>query len=344
MKKQSSILLLAFSPFVFANDFYSIVGSNDFTYVETDVTAPTKPEVLFISDLNDDNELTVDEINSMSNLITKVLLPNDAVVGDKLNITDQETLILKSSDISSGEVLFNYPVPDFGETTYLSASIKDISNNESDITNVSIGTQLYVDKNTLEGESYSLNYEAFTTEKFYQNFTMEAWVKPKETIRAGDISTNLGAAGTSGEQYVFYPIHGGNGTGVHGMGLSVGTNGVKVYVHSGGYMPPLFVSYRTISSTEWNHFTVSVNDGLPSIYLNGVHIGDGLKASSGNVFSPNTIGDNHAGYGPLKADVAVTRLWNGALNSTQIANNYNKFIQLNKSIDGVTLLGLKHNQ
>lgn len=212
------------------------------------------------------------------------------------------------------------------------------------VDNSTFNKVLYVNRNTLTGTRYNNNFKEISTNVLNNNFTMEAWVKPYKQIKTtttmvnGDLSTD----GISGESYLFFPEHGGTGTGKHGGGISVGTNGIKVFAHSANYMPALFVSYRSIPSTSWTHISVSVLNNVPYVYINGSFIGSGYApANSGILIAPTTIGSDHSSsgvnYGNLNADVAIARIWSHALTSTEIANNYNKYIKLNKVIGNATL-------
>lgn len=327
----------------YSNNFYSIINS-EFTYVPTDTTPPSQLVALnFLNDIDLNGELTIDEIKANNNIEVEAVLPIDAIVGDKLSITGKPEIRLEQSDIDNGKISLSYDMIDYGETLNISATLKDVSNNVSPSISNSVSTQLYIDKSTMVGESYYRDITYLTNKKIPSNFTMETWVKPQKAIKTGSVKTNVGTDGTTYENYVFYPDHGGNGTGVHGLGLSVGTNGIKVHAHSGGYMPSLFVDYRPISSTEWNHIVVSVKNDLATVYLNGVSLGNALKVTSGTVYSTLSIGDYHMNYGVLEADIAIARIWDNALTSSEVADYYNKYVSVGTKLSQATLLEVKHD-
>lgn len=61
------------------------------------------------------------------------------------------------------------------------------------------------------------------------------------------------------------------------MGISVGTNGVSIYEHAGGYMPPLLVWAGTLSG--WTHLAVVYRNRQPFLYINGALVQTGLQST-----------------------------------------------------------------
>lgn len=327
----------------YSDNFYALIKS-EFTYVQTDTTYQSELlDLNFLNDIDLNGELTIDEIKASNNIEVEAVLPINAMIGDKLSITGKSEIILEQSDIDNGKVSLSYDMIDYGETLNISATLKDVSDNILSSISNNISTQLYIDKSTMVGESYYRNVTYLTNQKIPSNFTMETWIKPQKEIKTSSVKNNENKDGTKGENYVFYPDHGGSGTGVHGLGLSVGTNGIKVHAHSSSYMPSLFVDYREISSTEWNHIVVSVKDDLATVYLNGVSLGDALKVKSGTVYSSLSIGDYDNNYGALEADIAIARIWDNALTSSEVAEYYNKYISVGKKLSQATLLEVKHD-
>lgn len=335
-KKNTLLIAMMATGTAYANNYYSVVV-NDFSIVAADIIAPSAPNLSITEDVNSDQFLHANEIRGHSNLSINVELPNDAVKGDILTISNKDNHILTESDISNRTVSYSYSIPDYGDTLNLTAQLRDKAGNQSGINSLNITVQLYVDTTVLVGKNYNKEYDVLSHGSINKNFTYEVWVKPYKAIKAGDISENVSTSGTSGENYIFYPDHGGTGTGIHGIGLSVGTNGFKVYAHSAAYMPSLFVKYQSISSTTWNHFVVSVNNNVPSIYLNGKHVGNGYAPSSGTAISTEYIG-GIGSYGPTDADMALVRIWNGALSSSEIGTVYNQHANVGKVIGSSTLV------
>ncbi len=152
------------------------------------------------------------------------------------------------------------------------------------------------------------------------NFTMEMWVNPTGTITihpeqncAGCIS----GTGAPNQRYAIYPQHGGASPGVAGAGISVGTNGIQVYEHAGGYMPAMASYSGTISG--WNHIAVVYTAKQPTIYLNGVLVRTGLTSGRVNVFPGCHIGGII--YGFYQGQIDDVRIWNHSRTPAQIANS-----------------------
>jgi hypothetical protein len=122
------------------------------------------------------------------------------------------------------------------------------------------------------------------------SFTYSAWVKTAAT-HENDLESLSASSGTSGQKFAFSPDHGGNNA---GSGLSVGSNGIGVYDHGGGYMPALAVSTNAIG-TSWNYVSVVYANKQPAIYVNGVCVRmNGTSAKT--VLAPYAIGGMVYGY------------------------------------------------
>jgi predicted CxxxxCH...CXXCH cytochrome family protein len=143
------------------------------------------------------------------------------------------------------------------------------------------------------------------------NFTLEAMVKAT-TIHEIDAESTISTAGTSGQRYLF----GANQSGSDGgAGVSVGTNGISVYEHGGGYMPPLAV-YSGSLGTVWNHIVVTYTNKQPRIYLNGVLARTGLTSPKTNIYAPTAIGGGAYGFFPGTID--EVRIYGNALSDAEI--------------------------
>jgi len=153
------------------------------------------------------------------------------------------------------------------------------------------------------------------------NFTYEFWVKPTST-QINDAESNTGTDGvTAGKRYALFP----NST--QAAGVSVGTNGVSVYEHASGYMPPIAVYSTSIS--EWTHVAVVYQNRRPHIYLNGVLKHIGLQSSYSTIYPDiSTIGGSTYGY--FKGSIDEVRIWNYARTECQIASEYTKKLSGNE--------------
>ena len=152
------------------------------------------------------------------------------------------------------------------------------------------------------------------------NFTMEMWVKPTGTITIhGEQNCNncISGTGTPNQRYAVYPEHGGATPGIAGAGISVGTNGVQVYEHAGGYMPALASHTTTIS--DWTHIAVVYTAKQPTIYINGVAVRTGLTSIRTAVFPGAQVGG--AIYGFYQGQIDDYRVWNHSRTANQISSN-----------------------
>ncbi len=162
-------------------------------------------------------------------------------------------------------------------------------------------------------------------------FTIELWVQPTATHEIDPEATG-GASGTVGQRYAIWPTHGWcwcGGTLCAGVGLSVGTNGISVYEHSDGYMPPVLVWQGCLRG--WNHIAIVYSGGTPALYLNGAFVRTGRRSGLA-VYPSNGHGAAYPGqwggvgagsYGNFAGSVDDFRIWNHARSAVQIAANYN---------------------
>jgi len=159
------------------------------------------------------------------------------------------------------------------------------------------------------------------------SFTMSLWVKPGKTHEIdpqhnGDCGSAGSCGGVSGQNYALFPSfdsskHGWEGNNYSAAGLSVGTNGISVYEHSGSYMPAVLVWEGSVSASEWTHVTVAYRDGTPSLYVNGEFRKTGVKTGKSTVVATHFIGSPV--YGNYKGGVDEYKVFPGSLTSGQIA-------------------------
>ena len=162
--------------------------------------------------------------------------------------------------------------------------------------------------------SASLSLSLFNT------FTVEAWVKPTITHQI-DPQSNGGADGTTGERYLLFPAYSGGtnlGEDHVGMGISVGTNGVSVYEHAGGYMPAVLVWQGDVS--QWTHIAVVFDNRVPTLYVNGVFAAKGVGCNQGYVHPSYEIGNGY--YGAYQGGVNELRFWSTARTPDQVHDTY----------------------
>jgi hypothetical protein len=145
------------------------------------------------------------------------------------------------------------------------------------------------------------------------NFTMMAWVKTSTAITIHP-EANTDANAVTGQRYVFYPDHGGEGCPWAGAGLSVGTNGIIVAEHCAAYAPPIAVYSGNIGS-GWNHIAVTYTNKQPRIYLNGKLVRTGLISTQPAVRSPLSSGN---GWNFFAGTVDDIRIFDRPLSNSEI--------------------------
>jgi hypothetical protein len=156
---------------------------------------------------------------------------------------------------------------------------------------------------TNQANSYSL------LDNNFDNFTYEVWVNPSQP---------LGGAYTN-DRYVIFPVQVNSvgRTGI-GIGLAVGTDGIRVWGHTASYAQ-IQLSY-TLAISTWTHIAVVYTAQVPSIYVNGVLVATGTAngtARACDVYMGPLI------YGQYFGQTTDFRLWNYARTGLQIAQNLN---------------------
>ncbi len=153
-------------------------------------------------------------------------------------------------------------------------------------------------------------------------FTWEAWVMPNAAL------TN----NNNDDHYLLFPVQGGNGTLGNdvGLGIAVGTNGVRLVEHGSNYLPQILRFDTPLSSSTWNHIAIVYNNKVPTIYINGI-----AKASNPsnatttkNIHPTAHIGGAHWGYdlGRYIGKVDEVRVWSTARTGAQILADFEKIL------------------
>ena len=147
------------------------------------------------------------------------------------------------------------------------------------------------------------------------NFTMEAWVNPTAEITLHPQQTS-GYDGEFGQRYLIFPTGGWNfgSDNYAGAGISVGTNGVSVVEHSGGYIPPLLTWKGEVKG--WTHIAVVYQDRRPTLYINGELKAVGEQSPKFEVHPSLGFGGGIYGYYKWQADEG--RIWNTVRSASQL--------------------------
>jgi hypothetical protein len=163
-----------------------------------------------------------------------------------------------------------------------------------------------------DGVDDGINISSFS---ITNNFSVEFWCLPESSHQI-DVESTSSTAGTSGQKYLIGATHRGvNG----GFGVSVGNNGVSVYEHGDGYMPPLLVHEVTLNL--FTQVTIVYVNKQPKLYINGVFIKNGLTSLKSSVF---LVGDNigYGSYGRYQGKLSCIKYYDRSLTDSEIKQNF----------------------
>ena len=163
------------------------------------------------------------------------------------------------------------------------------------------------------------DYVSTATDPFVpvtDTFTMALWANPTAT-RVTTAEANSGVTGTSGQRFAIFPTFYDPTV---GAGISVGTNGISVFEHTGYYLPSPLVYDATISG--WTHIVVVYTNKQPKLYVNGNWVRDGLTSTKTVHPGGKLLGDSTTGYGCYQGQMDEVRIYDRALDVTQIAELY----------------------
>jgi autotransporter-associated beta strand protein len=142
------------------------------------------------------------------------------------------------------------------------------------------------------------------------NFTIMAWVKPEKAIGGDEMS---------GQNYALYPTLGVQPPGElladHvAVGVSVGTNRIKVVERTGDIFNTSLDFTGAISSSEWTHVAVAYSNSMPRLYINGVLRATGSVGTK--IPHPGCWGGGS--YGWYQGALDEYRVYRRALSATDI--------------------------
>ena len=130
----------------------------------------------------------------------------------------------------------------------------------------------------------------------YQNITSTGgsycfWAKPHQSIIIYNESISSNTASNSDQRFLILPEYDINNV---FYGVSLGTNGVQLYMRKGSVFCPVLT--WTADLSNWNHFTFIIDStGKPSFYLNGVYIKSTNFIPSGDRFLGLHLGTDVSG-------------------------------------------------
>jgi hypothetical protein len=150
------------------------------------------------------------------------------------------------------------------------------------------------------------------------SFAISLWASPDSPheIDQQGVSTT---SGMSGQRYAYAPVQGQTAwkdADHAGVGVSVGTNGVSVYEHSGYYMPAVLVYAQPVSG--WTHIAVVYDDRKPRLFINGLLAASSAVQSPKASVHPAPDGLGGMSYGYFHGRLDDVRVYAGTLSPQQV--------------------------
>jgi hypothetical protein len=147
-------------------------------------------------------------------------------------------------------------------------------------------------------------------------FTYEFWARPDATTPDCPESQSGNCSGTP-QRFVIFPLHGGGGGTVAGVGVVVGTNAVCVAEHDAFHLPCLLRHETTIS--DWTHVAVVVESRQPRLYLDGQLVRIGLGSLRQHTYASWNVIGSGLSLGRFQGDLDEVSVYDRALGDEEIA-------------------------
>lgn len=176
---------------------------------------------------------------------------------------------------------------------------------------------------TAAQQAISTGQILFSLTKSVDNLSTEIFAKPNTTTVAHTTASGR-YAGTSGSpQYVIHASHSGAGNGdtIAGVGIAVGTNGVRVYAHTGDYLPCILSWDGALSATVYHHIVVTVTNNVPRLYVNGILRATGTTTEKRLTQSTEVFTGT---YGRFTGQALLLAQYPTALTAAQVLDHYDK--------------------
>lgn len=216
-------------------------------------------------------------------------------------------------------VWLNYTVPFVQGTRSTTQGLLDISGNNNTITLV----------NMTYGANNALSFDGtddYTTSPSYTQsnvnaITIDIWTKPDSTTQLKTLASKWGASGLGNFSWLLFLNWFAQGNIYFLVGNAAGNS------YSSFAIP------HNLSTSQYTNFTITYSFGIVNMYRNGSLILTDSTAitSLKNVTTPLTIGaDFDAGSSdsltrPYDGVIPVVKLYNTALSSQQVLQNYNSY-------------------
>jgi len=153
-----------------------------------------------------------------------------------------------------------------------------------------------------------------TTNITGSSITLEGWVNPSNVSSYKQIFARASGIGDTQRQYGLYVMGPTGGGAINSLGFEIRTNIAKIDLGYGLLVP-----------NTWQH-TAGVYNGSNMIwYINGIQVG--LVAQTGNIttqVSSLYVGQfSFGGFSTFNGNISSTKMYNRALSSTEVLQNYN---------------------
>ncbi|MDQ0232507.1 glycosyltransferase [Metabacillus malikii] len=156
---------------------------------------------------------------------------------------------------------------------------------------------------TLRNEVIGISKSVTT---IHDNFTLECWVKPEKT----HVIDEIGEVATGENKSFLFAQNRMNS-----VSVSIATNGVTVYEKSQNDELVATLIYEG-ELIGWNYVAIVYHERQPSLYINGVHVKDGV--TSDNQLAPtNLLGGNLNGS-HFHGEVRALRIWSKSLSDEEV--------------------------
>jgi alpha-L-rhamnosidase/Concanavalin A-like lectin/glucanases superfamily len=157
------------------------------------------------------------------------------------------------------------------------------------------------------------------SELITNTFTVTVWINPETDILYPPRESTDRNEGDLGKSYVFSPRNGdASGPGHAVAGIAAGRNGVFVIERDSKLSPAVLAARLKLSG--WTHLALVYRNGVPSLYLNGRHVRDGLKTSRTVHPGINLPPPASGAFPPhFEGDMTEPRLFPEALDAGKIA-------------------------
>lgn len=124
-------------------------------------------------------------------------------------------------------------------------------------------------------------------------------------------------------RYVLFPRHGASAIPLPnyaGFGVSVAANGVAVFGHTAGWMPCLLSYQADLATGAFTHLVISVDDNMPSLYVNGKMVKEGVRAPKTLFYYPDEIGSGT--YGSFRGALDELVVFDRAFSAEEASGLY----------------------